>query len=252
MHQASVGFHCPECSRQGAQKVVRGVAALQVRPIITQVLIAVNLAVFVVGLVTGGSITGATGRIVREGALFGPNVDDEPYRLLTGGFLHAGFIHVGLNMWVLWVLGQMVEPALGRLRFITLYVTALLTGSLGALLLTPESLTVGASGAIFGLMGAAIVVARDRRIDLMASGLLPMLGLNLVLTFGLGGISIGGHIGGLVGGLIAGFVLVEGRNRIGNDVVPSILAGLLGFGAAAVSYVLMAAEYGDVVARLSG
>lgn len=253
MHQASVGFHCPECSRQGAQKVVQGVQAFRSRPIVTQVLIAVNVAVFLIGaLVSPNSVVGrTTGRLGIDGGLYGPLVPDEPWRLLTAGFLHAGIIHVGLNMWVLWVLGRMVEPALGKLRFGVLYLTALLAGSLGALILTPESLTVGASGAIFGLMGAAVVIARDRNISLMASGLLPTLGLNLVLTFGIGGISIGGHIGGLVGGLLVGYVLVEGRNRVKNDVAPAVVAGVVGVGIAIASYALMLSQYGEAVVRVN-
>jgi len=230
MHQASVGFHCPECARKGGQKEFRGVASLRTKPLATKVLIAVNLVIFVLTLVTinvrpfseGGRILYSSvgeGGLSGDGELLGGLVPDEPWRLVTSGFLHAdtlpfGLLHVGLNMWVLWVLGQFVEPALGRVRFLALYVTALLGGALGVVLLSPDARTVGASGAIYGLMGGAIFVARERGIDLMRSGLVTTLGLNLLLTITIPGISIGGHLGGLVGGALAGVVLTEVPKRV--------------------------------------
>ena len=92
------------------------------------------------------------------------------YRIVTSGFLHENLIHIGFNMYVLWILGRMLEPAIGRLRFGVIYGVSLLTGSLGALLVTPHSPTVGASGAVFGVMGAAAVEMRAREIPIMQSG----------------------------------------------------------------------------------
>ena len=103
-------------------------------------------------------------------------------------------------MLALWILGSLLEPALGHVRFGLIYFVSLLCGSFGALLLSPDSLTVGASGAVFGLMGAAAVVARNRGLNLMESGLGIWIGLNLLITFTIPNISIGGHIGGLIGG----------------------------------------------------
>ena len=117
--------------------------------------------------------------------------------------------HLGLNMLALFWLGRMVEPALGHARFLAIYFVSLLTGSVGVMLLTPDSPTLGASGAIYGLLGAAIVMARNRNIGLVQSGLVPILAINLGLTFFMSGISIGGHLGGLVGGLVSAFLIEE-------------------------------------------
>ena len=116
-------------------------------------------------------------------------------------------------MLALYVLGELLEPAIGRLRFGLIYFASLLAGSFGALLLEPTAPTVGASGAVFGLMGAAFVVMRHRGINPMESGLGLWIGLNLLITFTIPGISIGGHIGGLVGGALAAFLLFDLRER---------------------------------------
>ena len=120
----------------------------------------------------------------RDFALYGPDVaNGDVWRLLTSGFLHYGIFHLLTNMYALYWLGQMIEPAVGNVRFAALYFASLLAGSFGALLVSPDALTAGASGAIFGLLGAAIVMARSRGINLMASGLLPILFINLAITF---------------------------------------------------------------------
>jgi membrane associated rhomboid family serine protease len=117
-------------------------------------------------------------------------------------------------MYALYILGQLLEPAMGKLRFGVIYFVSLLAGSFGALLLQPNGLTVGASGAVFGLMGAAIVVLRHRGIDAMQSGLGIWLFLNLAITFTISGISIGGHLGGLAGGVLAALLLVQLPHRV--------------------------------------
>ena len=153
----------------------------------------------------------------------------EYWRIVTSGFLHAGFLHLLFNMFALYVLGGMLEPAVGRLRFGVIYFVSLLAGSFGALLLEPTGPTVGASGAVFGLMGAAVVVMRNRGVNPMESGLGVWIGLNLLITFTIPGISIGGHIGGLVGGALAAFILFDLRDRLRvPSVVPTLLAGAIG------------------------
>jgi membrane associated rhomboid family serine protease len=144
-------------------------------------------------------------------------------------------------MLALYILGQMVEPALGRLRFGLLYFVSLLCGSFGALLLSPDSLTVGASGAVFGLMGGAAIVARNRGFSLMESGLGLWIGINLLITFTIPRISIGGHLGGIVGGALAALILVElgERGRVPRWV-PELLCAALGV--AAVIGSIVAAE----------
>jgi membrane associated rhomboid family serine protease len=213
MTSTSVGMRCPECSRERTQ--VRTISSLASEPYVTYALMAACVVVWLAELATGSGREGG-GEVFARGALFGPSIefDHEYWRLVTGGFLHAndmpfGIVHIGFNMYLLYVLGGMLEPSIGRLRFAAIYFTALLAGSFGALLLTPDSPTVGASGAVFGLMGAAVVVMRARGIDPWQSGIGPLIVLNLLLTFTLANISIGGHIGGLVGGAAAAYLLVD-------------------------------------------
>jgi membrane associated rhomboid family serine protease len=143
--------------------------------------------------------------------LYGPSIahQHEYWRILTGGFLHLGIFHILVNMLSLYFVGVVLEPAVGRLNFLAIYIASLFAGSFGALVFQPNAVTVGASGAIFGIFGALIVVARNRGIPIWQSGLGIVLVFNLVLTLGIRGISIGGHIGGLIGGLICGWLVLE-------------------------------------------
>ena len=155
--------------------------------------------------------------------------DGEWYRLLTGGFLHAGLFHIGFNMFALYILGRLLEPSIGTPRFVALYFASLFAGSFGASPLTdPHTLTVGASGAIFGLFGAAFVIARGRGLNALASELGIILLINLGLTFGIAGISIGGHLGGLIGGLACAIFIVAGeRGMLGRNPLPTELLGMI-------------------------
>ena len=153
------------------------------------------------------------------------NGEHQYWRLLTSGFLHASIFHVGLNMLSLWFVGRVLEPAIGRLYFAAVYFTALLAGSFGALLFTPGSPTLGASGAIFGVFGALIMVARARRIPLWSSGLLPILLFNFIYTLTIANVSIGGHLFGVLSGFATGWLVTEyGEKRNKRAVV---LAGCL-------------------------
>jgi len=135
----------------------------------------------------------------------------EWYRLISSGFLHYGLLHVGMNMFLLWQLGQLLEPALGRGRFALLYFAAMLGGSTGALALSPNALTGGASGAVFGLMAAAAVGLHQRGINPMKTGIGATLLLNLLITFAIPGISVGGHLGGALMGAAVGYAMLEPR-----------------------------------------
>jgi len=238
MTSTPVGMRCPECSRQKTK--VRTAATLQGDPRLTYVLIAINVIAFV-AQVAGGNLNGRAGTVYVDGALFGPLVaTGDWWRIVTAGFLHAGPLHIALNMYFLWFLGTMLEPVIGRLRFGLIYFVSLLGGSLGALLVSPDAVTVGASGAVFGLMGAGILVMRARGIDPMQSGLGVTLLLNLGISFLIPNISIGGHIGGLVaGGAVAYlmFELAERRGLARNAVL--IASAALGV-ALAVAAVLVA------------
>ena len=235
MTSTPVGMRCPECARQRTK--VRGMSSVSSEPVLTYVLMGICVVAFIGEVAGGASATGSGfggSRLFGEGALNGPAVADGDYwRVLTAGFLHAGFFHLLFNMFSLWILGTMLEPAIGRLRFGLIFFVSLLAGSFGALLVDPNSLTVGASGGIFGLMGAAVVVMRNRGINPMESGLGLWIGLNLIITFAVPNISIGGHIGGLIGGALAALVLFDLPDRAR---VPPVAANLIcaGLGAAAV------------------
>ncbi len=138
----------------------------------------------------------------------------EWYRLFTGGFVHAGIIHLAMNMFVLWIIGRQMEQVLGPVRYVALYIVALVAGAFAVMLVDPGIITVGASGAIFGLMGAAASYQRSRGINIMQSGLAGLIVLNLVFTFAVPGISIAGHIGGLIGGLATGWLIFELEQRV--------------------------------------
>jgi membrane associated rhomboid family serine protease len=216
MTATPVGMRCPECSRQKTQ--VRTMRSMTSEPTVAYVLIAINVLMYF------GQSVGANNSVYQDFVLYGPFVaDGDWWRLLTAGFLHANLVHLLLNMYALYFLGRMLEPALGHVRFAGLYFASLLAGSFGAVLLSPETPVVGASTAIFGLFGAAIVMARNRGIDLMASGLLPILLLNLAITFFPGfNISIGGHLGGLAGGLLAAVAIEELAKRR-RSPIPAVL-----------------------------
>jgi membrane associated rhomboid family serine protease len=213
MTSTPVGMRCPECARVGATKV-RTMRSMTDEPALTYVLIGINV-IAGIGSLLGGGAGVDSGSLTDDGGISEHFIaDGEYWRLLTAGFLHAGLFHLFANMLALWILGSMVEPAVGRWRFGLIYFVSLLCGSFGALLLSPDKLTVGASGAVFGLMAAAAVLARSRGFSLMESGLGLWIGLNLLITFTIPNISIGGHLGGLVGGGLAALLLVDLRERI--------------------------------------
>jgi membrane associated rhomboid family serine protease len=251
MTSTPVGMRCPECASERTQVrtgVSGGIGALGGEtPWATYILIAINVAAFLAELGGGAGATtiGTGSTLVRDGAVFGPGIEDgEYYRLVTGGFLHAGFLHIALNMFVLYVLGRLLEPAIGTPRFVVLYFTALLAGSFGALLFDPDVPTVGASGAVYGLMGAALVIARRRGAEEIVSSLGIWLAINLVFSFTVNGISVGGHLGGLVGGTLAALIIVGAEARSGGSGRGTIAMEILGMamiGVASVAGSLWAA-----------
>jgi membrane associated rhomboid family serine protease len=233
MTSTPVGMRCPDCA--GQRQRVHTMRSMHVDPIVTYVLIGINVLMFLGsggggGILTGGGSGGSS--VFLDFALWGPAIDvnHEYYRLITGGFLHSGILHIGFNMYILYWLGTMLEPSLGHLRFGALYFASLLAGSFGALLLDPNAVTVGASGAVFGLMGAAFVLQRARGIDPMQSGIGPIILINLVLGFVIPNVSVGGHIGGLVGGVLCAFAMerLAARGRgVALPVAACVVIGLL-------------------------
>ena len=229
MTATPVGMRCPDCA--GRKQRVQTLRSMHVEPIATYVLIGINVLLFL-GSGAGGSFltgSGSSSQVFFDLALFGPAVDQGDYwRLVTCGFLHSGLLHIGFNMYILYWLGTMIEPVLGHPRFLALYLASLLAGSFGALLLNPNSITVGASGAVFGLMGAAFVMQRLRGIDPMQSGIGPVILFNLALSFLIPNISIGGHLGGLVGGAAAAYAmerLAERRPGIALPIAACVVVG---------------------------
>lgn len=222
MTPTPVGMRCPECSRQRTRVTrgpVDGAATGFGGAPATFVLIGLNVLAFLAEIAGGsGGFSTSTGSVVNDFALQGNAVTNgEWYRLVTGGFLHAGFGHIAFNMFALYFLGRLLEPAIGTPRFVALYVASLLAGACGALALTdPGQITVGASGAIFGIFGATFVIAGARGMRGIASQLGVLIVLNLAITLSIPNISVGGHLGGLVGGVICGAIVVAGdRGMLG-------------------------------------
>jgi membrane associated rhomboid family serine protease len=231
MTMAPVGIRCPDHSgkAQGVQRVTTGIrrAAFEgTGAKITKALVAINVAVYVAELATGGGVNGTGSTIYLKGVLFGPLLEQgEWWRLVTAAFLHYGPIHLLLNMVALYWFGSLLEERIGSGRYLLLYLVSGIAGSAGALLwssgfLTP---TVGASGAIFGILGAGLVLERQR--DYVFGGsALGVIVINFVFTFSISGISKGGHIGGLVGGIICAL----GLTRFGRGHAAYGRPGLLG------------------------
>ncbi len=214
MTPTSVGMRCPECARDRTK--VKTVRSGPTAPVATQALIGLNVAVFIgetaSGTPLGGVNSSSFGTLYEKGALFGPyinQVQHQAYRLLTGGFLHDGLLHIAFNMLFLFFIGRLLEPAIGRLNFVVVYFVSLLAGSFGALLFSPQIPTVGASGALFGLLAALMVVSHYRGISIWQNGLGITLLINIVFSLSVSGISIGGHVGGFVGGAICGWLVVQ-------------------------------------------
>jgi membrane associated rhomboid family serine protease len=226
---APVGIRCPEHSGKpaGTQRLSQGVRRAGFEgtgALVTKALIAINVGVYLLELAMGGQVNGTGNRIYVNGALFGPAVaDGEWWRLFTAMFLHYGPLHLALNMLALWFFGSPVETAIGRARYLLVYVVSGLAGSAGALVFSPNSVTVGASGAIFGILGAALVLERQRNY-VLGGGAIGIIVINLAFTFAIPGISIGGHLGGLVGGALCMLAL----SRFGRTHAIYGRPGLLG------------------------
>jgi membrane associated rhomboid family serine protease len=232
-------MRCPECASQRT-KVVRGVGKQEgfAEMPATYVLIGLSVIGFLIEIATGsgGLSSGGLTQFMIDFGLYGPFVSEgEWYRLITSGFLHAGLIHLGFNMFLLFFLGRLLEPALGTPRFLVLYFASLLAGSFGALLVEPETVTVGASGAVYGLAGATFIIARGRGMEALAGQIGFLIVFNLIFSFVVPRISVGGHIGGLVGGALCALIIVAGeKGMLGRNRLPLELLGMVAVGAAAV------------------
>jgi membrane associated rhomboid family serine protease len=204
---------------------------------ITTVLIAINVVVYLVTVGQGSGVGSPGGRLFSDGALYGPLVaDGDWWRLFTAMFLHANLLHILFNMLALWWFGSVVERALGPVRYVLVYVACGLAGSAGALIASPNAVTVGASGAIFGLLGSLLVL-EYLQTGSFAGQAMSLIVINLALSFAIPNISIGGHIGGLIGGIAASFALAYTRR-----VRPSYLGPALVVVIAAISVAVSVAR----------
>ncbi|MHC2998207.1 rhomboid family intramembrane serine protease [Microbacterium sp. HJ5] len=237
---AAVGVICPECLRDQqkaaspAQRKAerrwsrpRAVTLSDSRPIVTYSIIAITAFTYLLTLIPGG-----LGASIQESLLFfAPTLYPEltgrfePWRLVTAALVHGGFWHLGLNMLALWMIGRSLEPLLGRWRFLTLYVLSALGGSVAVALLSFLTPVVGASGAIFGLFGALLVIGRH--IGANITGIVIVLGINLVIGFVPGfNVSWQAHIGGLLTGLLVAFILTRTRAPRQRTAQILLLAGV--------------------------
>lgn len=229
MTPTPVGMRCPECMRDRT-RVTQGTAAFggSVHAPVTYALIAINVAVYLAEIASGpGGLNSPGAAFVTHYSLIGTSVaSGQWYRLLTGAFLHEGLVHIGFNMVALYFLGRLLEPAIGATRFLFVYFASLFAGSLGALLLSgPHALTLGASGAIFGIFGAAFVIARGRGLDSVARVIGVILLFNLAFSVSDPYVSLGGHLGGLIAGVLCAFAILAGeRGKLGLRHLPAELA----------------------------
>lgn len=231
LHEAAVGHQCVDCISEGRRTVRRPTtiagAALNTQLLVTPLLVAVNVAVFLVTAAQAGSAAAnENAPLFRHWVLSSLEIvlDHEPWRLVTSGFLHYGPLHIALNMIALWILGRDIEPLLGRLRFAAVYLLSLLGGSMAVFLFgSLTTATAGASGAVWGLMGAVLVTVL--RLKLNPQPVLVVIGINAVISF-LPGVSLLGHLGGFVTGVLATAALLYAPRERQAQLQAAALAGL--------------------------
>lgn len=231
LREASVGYQCVDCVAEGRRGMRRAVtiagAEPGTRPLMVPTLVALNVAMFVWTVTQAGSISqNYAAPIFRAWALAPGQVGDgEWWRIVTSGFLHIGPLHLAFNMLALWIIGRDLETVLGRGRFLAVYLVSLLGGSAAVMLFQPPFATVaGASGAVFGLMGALLVSLRRMRVP--AGQVIALIAVNIVISVALPNISLEAHVGGLVVGAAATAALVYAPARNRNVVQAAALIGL--------------------------
>jgi membrane associated rhomboid family serine protease len=240
---SAVGIKCPECAAQAprvkkAARSVRSAAGTSTDFIVTKTLMGINIVAYLLQATNGGTLGNPAGEIFQKGYLRAFEVaNGEWWRLVTNAFLHGSLIHLGFNMLMLWWFGRPLEGLLGRTRFLAVYFISVLAGSAGALLLAPTAATIGASGAVFGILGAGLILERSNMAVFGGTALLIVLfNLSFTLLVRPSYISIGGHVGGLIGGALA--VLVLSRFGRGHAVYGRLdlvtVGGLVGLAVACV------------------
>jgi membrane associated rhomboid family serine protease len=241
MSVAPVGIRCPDHATTSGRSATQTLKAA--RPsmsrdglLVTKVLIAVNVLFYLVTVAQGAGLNAPGGRLFEKLALYGPAVAaGDWWRLIGAAFLHASVLHIAFNMLALWWIGGPLEAAIGHWRYLAIYGISGLAGSAGALLATPHAVTVGASGAIFGLLGAMVVI-QWQTTGSLAGPAMTLILINLAITFAIPGISYGGHLGGLVGGVLATLALTHfGTRHVAYArITPVAVASLIAIGVASV------------------
>ena len=243
-----VGIRCPDhagaggraaAPRRAARSASRSLS--QYGPFVTFTLIGINVGVYLLELLLGSGINGNSGWIYEHGVLVSRALDSSGHvvgvaqgdwwRLITSAFLHYGPLHLGMNMLVLWFIGPALEHYFGHWRYALVYLVSGLAGSAGALIVTPNSPTVGASGAIWGLMGAALVL-EARRIFVFGGQAMGLVVVNLIFTLVIPGVSLGGHIGGGIGGAVAALAFSSLRRTPALATLAVVAVGVVSVGIA--------------------
>jgi membrane associated rhomboid family serine protease len=250
-----VGPRCPDHATQGRpspraparQRAARRVSYLRTdQPFVSYGIIGLNVLVYLITVAQGAGINSPGGSLfdkwvliggpaILDGHLYGGVANGDWWRLITAAFLHANVLHIGLNMLAVGWLGAPVERFVGHVRYLALYLVSGLAGSAGALIATPTSPTVGASGAIFGILGALLIIEYQQTGNVTGQAF-TLIVINLAFSFTVNGISVGGHIGGLIGGILAMLALSRfGRAHLAYGR-PGLLgpAALVGVGVASV------------------
>ncbi len=213
MTSASVGFHCPECSKSGAQKVIRG-TDLSSKPVFSYAILALIVAIFFIQQASRNGAFGPNNQFTSDFVLWGPGVSrGEWWRIVTSGFLHQDFIHIGFNGYLIYRLGPILEKMVGPVRTALVYFGGLFGGSAAVLAFNFSTGALGASGAVLGLAGgvAALFVLQGRPIGEVP--FVGLVGLNLALPLILPGISFWGHFGGVVGGFAVSYLIGTAMRR---------------------------------------
>lgn len=210
MNDASVGFQCPSCFNEGVKSIPRtrtslGGVARGSTPIVTFTMLALNVLVFIVVRTSGP-------QVVNDLVLVPALVDTEPWRLLTSAYTHVQIFHIFSNLFMLYVVGPPLEQMLGRLRFTVLYLLSAVGGSVAVWLLgSPFSATLGASGAVLGLVGALLVISRARGLDV--TWIIAYVAITAVISFTIPNISWEGHLGGFVTGAAVAWIFLQDTKR---------------------------------------
>ncbi len=240
MTPAPVGLRCPDHagSRRTVRppRVVRRTSHGATDALVTKSLIAINVVIYLITAAQGHGLNAPGGKLFDKMFLFGPYVaHGDWWRLITAAFLHASVLHIAFNMYALWAIGTPVEMYLGRARFLGLYLVSGLAGSAGALVQT-YGVTVGASGAIFGILGAMLILEWQATGKLAGQAMTWIL-INLVISFTIANISVGGHIGGCIGGILCTLAFANwGRGHAAYGKIGALgIAGLVAVGVASIA-----------------